>query len=301
VCPSGNTYNHSFTLVNAGKEDIKILSLKSSCGCVVAKSLTKCVQAGKTAQFSVALHSAGRSGPYMGQIVIKTDSKSYPILIIKIKAEFKLYQGSLTAFPMNIVWEEILKGHKATRNIKVTRHGEDPLNLTRATCDIPHVKVDINNKRSYGDRNFNKYVELEVMVDDNMPTGTFQGTIKIETKHSKYPTIQIPIEGTVVAGIKAKPRSLFLNLKEGNKDERTIILESVLGEPFKILKTSLDPVDFPGEISYSKVVDSLWHVSFRIHSLFPRRITHGTIIVETDLSEMSRITIPVTAIKEGQR
>jgi predicted double-glycine peptidase len=297
VCPSGNTYNHSFILVNAGKTPIEVTSIKPSCGCAVAELSTKHILPGKTAQIDATLHTAGRSGPFGGRIIVQTDNVDYPVLAMEIRAELKLYQGSLSVFPENVVWEEILRGKGATRKIKVIRHGEDPLNFIRATCDIPHLTLNVLKNQSGTNPGLNKYVEIEAQVDSNMPTGPFQGTLTIETEHSKYPTVQIPISGTVIAGVKAEPRVLFLSLKQGNPTERTIVLENVLDESFKIERVSLNPPDFPGEVSYSKVTGSLWHISFLSHGSLPKQIMQGTIVVDTNLSDMPQITIPITVIK----
>jgi predicted double-glycine peptidase len=297
VSPSGKTYNHAFTVVNASNKDVEILSVNSSCGCTIAELSTKHIRPGKNATVNVTLHTAGRTGPFEGRIIVKTNSVKYPVVVAEIKAKFKLYQGALAVFPENIVWAEILRGNCASRKIKVMRHGKDPLNFIRATCDVPHITVNVINGQNGSNPSPEKSIRLEVSVDPDMAIGTFGGTLKIETDHSKYPTVQIPIKGTVIGDIKTVPRSLFINLDSANPIQRAIMLESQRGGRFKVTNAKFNSTDFPGEVNYSKLTDSLWQIRFLIDTLPPKPIMQTTIIVETDAEDTSRITIPITIVQ----
>ncbi|MBN2590410.1 MAG: DUF1573 domain-containing protein [Sedimentisphaerales bacterium] len=291
--PSGKTYNHSFTLINAGKEPLEILDVKTSCGCTVPEYTKSPIPPGSKSELNVTMYSEGRSGPYSGQIIVKTNSKDYPLLTMDIKAEFKLYQGNISVFPQNIVWEEILKGKEVSQKVKVLRHGEDPLNFIRATCDIPNIKVNIIENAKRANLESNKYVELDLVVSNKMPIGEFHGFLEIETKHSKYPTIKISIEGNVGTGIHAEPRVIFLSLKN-NTNKRSITLKSEIDEPFKIINTSLNPTDFPGKVTYSKINDSQWEINFEVNGPLSKGIMNGSIVINTDIDDTPQITIPVT-------
>ena|GEM_PF-6385631 len=296
VCPSGNTYSHTFTLVNSGKESLEIVAVKPTCGCTVAELSTKRVPSGGTAAINAKIHTSGRSGAFGARIILKTDSVTYPAVLMEIKGDFRLYGGTLATFPQNIVWEEIPVGTGASRKVRVFRRGQDALNLAGASCDHVRIKVKVLKGRGADNPNGARYGEIEVLVEPNMPVGPFEGTVKVQTRHDKYPTIEIPVRGSVIGGLKSEPRTVFLSVTGEGGAKRSIVLRDVLSRPFKIRRVSLDPADLPLELQSKRVSEARWHVTLETRGRPDKHITQGMLRIETDIEGAARLAIPVTIL-----
>ncbi len=273
---------------------IEVLDVRTSCGCTIANVPKKYVPPGEKVDIQVKLHTAGRTGPFVGRIFVRTNDKEFPSLSMKIEAEFKLYQGWMTAFPEKIVWEEILFGTPASRIVEIMRSGEDPLNFLRASCDVP--QITITEAEEEPNDNKLKRIRLDILVSPTMPVGPFQANILVETDHSKYPQLEIPIKGEIVPDVKVTPRTLFINVASSGPVRRTILLESRSGKPFQIKQAVFAPRDFPMELMWSQISSSSWHISAHTNTARGKHVLRGDIIVNTDSKDTPSFVIPVTVV-----
>lgn len=77
---------HTFTLKNAGKRDLIIRDLKSSCGCTAVSPAKNIVSAGESVPLKVVFDTRGKSGRQNKTITVITNDPKNPTTILRISS-----------------------------------------------------------------------------------------------------------------------------------------------------------------------------------------------------------------------
>lgn len=76
---------YSFT--NTGKNDLKIESVKASCGCTASAPKDEIIKAGMSSEILATFDSRGRKGTQTKTITVKTNDPDQPTLVLRLKVE----------------------------------------------------------------------------------------------------------------------------------------------------------------------------------------------------------------------
>lgn len=80
----GSKVEHTFNLKNAGKKDLIIRDVKSSCGCTAVSPSKNIVAAGESVPLKVSFDSAGKSGRQNKTITVITNDPKNPTTVLRI-------------------------------------------------------------------------------------------------------------------------------------------------------------------------------------------------------------------------
>ncbi len=80
----GEKREHTFMLTNAGKSDLLIRNVRSSCGCTAVAPSTKVIAAGETAPIKVTFNSRGKRGRQSKSITVITNDPKNPTSTLRI-------------------------------------------------------------------------------------------------------------------------------------------------------------------------------------------------------------------------
>lgn len=81
----GTVVKHSFTFKNAGKKDLRILKVKTSCGCTGTETSSTTVKKRKSGTIDVKFDTKGRLGNQHKTITVITNDPTNPIIHLHIK------------------------------------------------------------------------------------------------------------------------------------------------------------------------------------------------------------------------
>ncbi len=85
----GEKVNHTFKFKNAGKQDLVIRKISTSCGCTVVDKKTEIIKAGESSAFDITFNSAGKSNRQNKSITVICNDPSNPQQILHIVGDVK--------------------------------------------------------------------------------------------------------------------------------------------------------------------------------------------------------------------
>lgn len=87
VVIEGEKVDVAYKFTNTGKSDLKILSVKASCGCTASAPKDDVIKAGMSSEIIASFNSKGRKGPQSKTITVKTNDPDQPTLVLRLKVE----------------------------------------------------------------------------------------------------------------------------------------------------------------------------------------------------------------------
>ncbi len=83
---SGELLKTTFKITNEGKQPLRILKTKTSCGCTVSKPAKEVLKPGETTSIEVTFNTQGRSGLQRKTITVITNDPRQPRVLLQISA-----------------------------------------------------------------------------------------------------------------------------------------------------------------------------------------------------------------------
>jgi len=81
---SGDKAKHDFVVKNAGKSDLLIRKIATSCGCTATNLKSQVVKPGESTVIAVEFNSAGRTGNQAKQITVISNDPENPKMMLNI-------------------------------------------------------------------------------------------------------------------------------------------------------------------------------------------------------------------------
>ncbi len=174
----GQIVSHEFTIKNIGSDTLKILKVRSSCGCTVAKLKKDELAPGDSTTINVTFNSKNRKGAQTKYVYVLSNDPVVPKLKFVLKANVFDKNANIKAIKngprlklqtYQVNFGKVEKGVKKTARLKFSNVGKLPLKVTyvkgSSKCLTPFV---------------NKY-QLEPgesgILEINLDTSELQGAI----------------------------------------------------------------------------------------------------------------------------
>jgi len=107
----------SFRFENRGSRPVKILDLRTSCGCTTASTAKKTYAPGEKGEVTVDFIFGGRRGPQNKPVVVQTDDEAEPAVILMLKADIL---ELVKIRPSYLSWKRDSAKSSQTLNLKMT-------------------------------------------------------------------------------------------------------------------------------------------------------------------------------------
>jgi len=130
---------HSFTLTNPHKKPVRITSVKSSCGCVVADLATMEVPPRASITLPVSADWSTYVGHRKEHVTVLTDEPESQPLVLRVEGTI---EPAYKLLPLGIHWGDIRPGESRTVVVKSPRALlKEGVNLLGVSCDSENVVV----------------------------------------------------------------------------------------------------------------------------------------------------------------
>jgi hypothetical protein len=156
-----------FKFTNRGKSPVKIIKVKSSCGCTTAELKKKEYQVGESGQIEVTFLHEKRQGMQEKKITVYTNDPKNSKHILTLKVNIPLI---LKVSPRILYWR---KEDRLQKNLTVDVMYEDPIHISSVHCTNPNFEVEIKEikvGRQYA-----------ILVTPSKDAQLQQGTLIIQT------------------------------------------------------------------------------------------------------------------------
>jgi len=231
----GASAEYHFEFRNPYREDIRIASVRTSCGCTTPTVLKKELATGETSAVVAKLNTQTHIGDKSATITVVFDRPRYAEVQLKVRGYIRT---DITFSPPEVNFGEIAPGEEKRQQILVTHAGQSAWEIrdVRSLCGDLAVTLDAPERTPSGVR-----YRMTVMAKESMPEGDLRERLTLVTNDPHFPAIDMSVVGRVRPSLEVSPASLGLGtVRAGQSSERRLLIRAET--PFKIVKVeSADP------------------------------------------------------------
>ncbi len=182
---------HAFKFINTGSEPLTIIKLSPSCGCTAALSPEDEVPPGGSGKIQSTLETGKYEGRQEATIVVHSNDPFNPETVLTIKGIIKT---GIAVVPQGVSFGNIQKGETAAAQVRVLQLSEDTLVLERIEVNDKFLTVETSKFSEENSRGIN----LNIMLNPEIPAGMFSEVITLHTNLKKYQRIDVPVIANIL-------------------------------------------------------------------------------------------------------
>ena len=282
----GTMVNHIFTIKNVGQGTLVIHGTRTSCGCTAAQATKETLAPGETAEISAGFDTRFQKGHQTRTITVFNNDPNTPEAVMTIEG---VVRRQVAATPESVAFGSVRHGSEKEIDVTIEdltgRKGFTVGPISNSNTDIKVVQLPLPDKKPGA--------LLKVTLDNSMPPGSFDDTIKITT--NRIP-VQVPVFGTVTGDLSLEPAQVSFGIVPKGQDVTRILKLSNNGpKPVKVLDvTSSTP---SVSASAEPVKDGKeYKITVVLKRGTPDGQLRGQLAIKTDDPEQASVEVPFYAI-----
>ena len=228
--PKGKRPEFRFEIENKFKEDIRIRSVVSSCGCTTVSVTSKLLKSFQKSEVVCLFNSHAFDGFKQATVRVQFDRPFVGEVQLTVKGNI-VRTNELSLTPTEIDFGQITGTDYPERVINLERLGNPSFRIVDVKSSFPHIKVSLKEtKRNASLVNY----EMRTQLKPSVPAGVSEGDLFVVVEENNARR-QVPIHfNAKVVAIKISPEILTLsNVKPGQEIKKTVIIQAA--KAFKIV------------------------------------------------------------------
>jgi len=182
---------HDYPIRNAGTLSLEIRSVHASCGCTAVKPSQDVIPPGGEASIRARLDLRGRTGTQIKSITVESNDPDTPNLILQLKGTAI---QPLRAQPSALFFGRIGPADARSRVCEIIS-GRGPIQITGLRADHPGLLLKQLDPEPGADGSTQKF---ELTLDPDLPEGSVNGSVFVQTDQADQPELSIPVAAYVV-------------------------------------------------------------------------------------------------------
>ena len=195
----------TFTIKNAGKADLIIYDVKTTCGCTVANLSSKKIAPGETAMLDAYYDSHNGNGQVHRFVNVHCNDRTTEYVSLGITANvIPKPAPDLTLSAYNVTGLLLAPGGKDTRTINIASSGQQDLVIQEVTAssgvtaELGDVKINPAQTAKVGvTLKTGNTSDLRIVTSPKIASGGFQEVVTIRSNSKRKPVVSIVIQGTI--------------------------------------------------------------------------------------------------------
>jgi len=228
----GSDTVYKFPVKNIYKQDIELVSVRSSCGCTTPTLENKNLKTGDVGYVVATFNTRTFDGVHSATLTVNVQWNDNGI-IRHGEAQLHVHgdiRSDVVFEPGAIRFESIDQGQTAEQQVRVTYAGRSDWKVTDVRGASDDVEVELTEKQRFQGR---VAYDLLVRMKDTAPAGYFNEQLVLVTNDGSNPRIPLRVEGRVVPQISVAPEALrFGDVVQGAAVPMKVLVRGK--KPFKI-------------------------------------------------------------------
>ncbi len=280
---TGGTLDHVFQIKNEGDQVLKLLSVKPSCGCTVAKGYDKEIPPGGTGKIPVSLNTKKVRNKFTKNITVNSNDPATASLRLQITGIVKSY---VDVAPRTIALGHIKEGDQATKSCKLLNNTDGMIELKLEQAKSGPFTAELVERVP------GKEFQLKVTAAPPFKPKLNNGKFIITTNVPKQPRIEVPVTAYVPARLDLRPETLVLPSSNRNEQKRLIKFTNNGEKPVKVLSASVSDDTIAVEV-IERSAGKAYDIKVTIPAGYKTPKDAKIITLVTDDSEKKEINIPI--------
>lgn len=229
---------YKFPAKNIYKQDIELLSVRSSCGCTSPTIDKKVLKTGEIGYVTATFNTRTFTGVHGATLTVEVrwkDGGSWRKGETQLRVDGNI-RGDVVFQPGAVKFESIDQGTPSEQKVTVTYAGRSNWKLVDVRGASDALEVELTQTQRYTGR---VAYDLLVRLKDSAAAGYFNEQLVLVTNDELNPRIPIYVSGRVVPQISVSPESLLFNsVTEGQTVTKKCLVRGKT--PFKIVAIKCD-------------------------------------------------------------
>jgi hypothetical protein len=282
---------YRFPVKNIYKQDIELVSVRSSCGCTTPSLENKVLKTYDVGYVVARFNTRTFTGLHGATLTVEVrwnDNGRVRRGETQVRVNGNI-RGDVVFQPGAIQFDSVQQGTPAEERVEVTYAGRSTWKIVDVRGASDDFEVVLTQKQRYSGR---VGYELLVRLKETAAAGYFNEQLVLVTNDDRNPRIPLHVAGRVISQISVAPESVLLgNVTLGGQVSKKVIVRGQ--KPFRILSVKCD------EDSFQFKVDDRASERHVVEIVFDAKKNLGnvkqTIHIATDLGEEFRTTLTAYA------
>jgi hypothetical protein len=282
----GEQVNHLFRFTNQGGRDLRIESVKTSCGCTAAMITSEIIPPGTEGTISATFDTTKFFGEKVKEITVHSNDPEQPMITLTIQGEILV---EVVVDPAQVYLGKVQRGAGAIHTLEVLYDANKEIAISDVTSESP--LLDIRTEEL--NKNGKKGKKLLVTLRKDAPLGRVSTEITVKTTSQKRPILSIPVFGQIEGDLIVTPSQVsFGVVRKGDKKEVDLSVKSRFQNPVHLVRTQSSAPNVNAEIASVKDGEE-YKLTLRVNPEGPAGQIKGEVQVFTDHPTEKVLTIPV--------
>jgi hypothetical protein len=283
---------YRFEAKNIYKQDIELISVRSSCGCTSPSVERKVLKTGEVGYVTAKFNTRTFTGLHGATLTVEV---SWNDNGLRRRGETQLrvngnIRGDVVFKPGAVQFDSVDQGKFSERLVEVAYEGRSGWRIVDVRGASDDLEVELTRKPGYSGR---VAYDLLVRLKDTARAGYLNEQLVLVTNDDENPRIPMYISGRVVPAISVAPEPLMLGaVTKGGQVTKKILVRGK--QPFRITSVQCDD-----EESFHFTVDSAASERHVVEITFDAKKDAGAvkqpIHIATDLGENFQATVTAYA------
>ncbi len=233
----GSKQEHAFVVTNIYQEDVRIASVRSTCGCATVSVNKNVLKTFEKAEVLVVYNTRSFLGAKGSTITVVFDRPYYAEVQLRISG---FVRSDVVFDPGSVDFGAVEMGRGAERQIELVYAGRNDWEIVDVRSANRHFEVELDEMARRSGR---VHYSMLVRLKPGAPVGYLNDQLTIVTNDGGARTMTLSVEGQVESPLSINPASLFLGVLEpGQTVRRTVVVRG--NQPFRILAIRCDDDHF---------------------------------------------------------
>lgn len=228
----GSDTVYKFPVKNIYKQDIELVSVRSSCGCTSPSLEHKLIKTGETGYVVAKFNTRTFDGVHSATLTVDVQWNDNGITR-RGETQLRVHgdiRSDVVFEPGAVKFNNVDQGNKSEQQVRVRYAGRSDWKITDVRGASDDLEVELTETGRQGGR---VTYDLLVRLKDGAPAGYFNEQLVLVTNDGSNPRIPIHVEGRVVPEISASPEALrFGDVASGASLPMKVVVRGK--KPFKI-------------------------------------------------------------------
>ena len=232
----GAKSEHTFKIKNNFKEDIRIQSVQSSCGCTIPQLSKEVLASGEEAELVTEFDTVKFKGPHSATITVTFASP----FTAEVRLQVRGYVRQDVVFePGRVEFGQVPATDGASQTVAITYAGRDQWKIEDVRSASENYEVELRELERAGSR---EEYEMLIRLKKTAPTGYLKDQLTLVTNDAERQYIPLMVEGKVVPAVDVEPKSLHLGVvRPGESVTKQLVVRGTT--PFRIIDVACEKPD----------------------------------------------------------
>ncbi len=229
---AGDKVEHSWVVRNEGTEILKIITVKPSCGCTVAKTYDREILPGATGKIPIIINTTRLRAKVSKTVTVTCNDPKNSTIRLSISGNVK--QRVNIDPPKGGTFGRIKPNETVKRTLTLTNNTESPIKLSLMAPTTKTFTAELTEKKP------GQVYELALKTQPPYQDKYNRGQIKLRTNIPEQPIITIPTNVYALPQVEITPPEIIIPKATPASRKQPIRVTFNTDEPYKVLSATVD-------------------------------------------------------------